>query len=70
MDDSDITPELEYEVVSIFPSQFAGTCNIDDRHRIRKGDRVGKLRLSDNPMVPIPGVACKYCTTDYPRAKK
>lgn len=67
--DEDITPEHDYEVVAVFPSQFVGTCNIDERHRIRKGDRVGKLRRADNPMITIPGVACKYCATDYPRAK-
>jgi hypothetical protein len=70
MDDSDITPDHDYEIVTIFPSQFGGYCTLDDRHRIRKGDRVSKLRRADNPMVSVPGVACQYCTLDLPKARK
>lgn len=70
VDDSDITPDHDYEVTAIFAAQFASTCTLNESHRIRKGDRVGKLQYADNPYISIPGVACKYCTTDYPRAKK
>lgn len=69
LDDSDITPDHDYEVVAYFPSQFSGWCTIEDSHRIRKGDRVSKIRLADNPMVSIPGVACAMCTRDIPKAK-
>lgn len=70
MDDSDIIPDHEYEVSSTFLSQFSGICNLYEGHRIRKGDRIGKLQRADNPMIQLPGVACKWCITDYPRAKK
>lgn len=69
IDDSDITPDHDYEIVSIFPSQFGGVCNLEPAHRIRKGDRVSKIRRADNPMVPLSGVACSYCTLEFPRAK-
>jgi len=68
-DDSDIIPDHDYEIVSNFPSQFTGYCNIEERHRIRKGERVSKLRRADNPLVIIPGVACSLCSMDFPRAK-
>jgi hypothetical protein len=68
-DDSDITPDHDYEIVAYFPSQFGGYCNLVDVHKIRKGDKVAKIRLADNPMVSIPGVACTICALDIPRAK-
>lgn len=69
VDDSDIIPDHDYEIVAVFPSQFGGYCNLEIAHRIRKGDRVSKIRRADNPMVPLPGVACSFCTLDIPRAK-
>lgn len=69
VDDSDITPDHDYEIVAMFPSQFAGYCTLVDIHRIRKGDRVAKIRLADNPLISIPGVACGICALDLPRAK-
>lgn len=69
VDDSDITPDHEYEITSNFPSQFGGYCTLNDSHRIRKGDRVSKLRLADNPLISVPGVACSLCSLDIPRAK-
>lgn len=68
-DDEDITPDHEYELVAVFPSQFSGYCTLDERHKIKKRDRVGKLRRADNPMVSVPGVTCKFCTLDFPKAK-
>jgi hypothetical protein len=69
MDDSDIIPDHEYEIVALFPSQYAGYCTIFDMHRFRKGDKVAKIRRADNPMVTIPGVACSVCALDIPRAR-
>lgn len=68
-DDLDITPDHDYEILAIFPSQFGGYCTIEPSHRIKKGDRVSKIQRADNPMVPVPGVACSICTLDLPRAK-
>lgn len=68
-DDSDIIPDHEYEVVATFKSLYAGECTLDERHTYRKGNRVGKLRRADNPMVSISGVACPLCLMDLPRAK-
>jgi hypothetical protein len=67
--DADITPDHEYEIVSNFPSQFGGYCNLEESHRIRKGDRVSKIRRADNPLISIPGVTCRICSLDIPRAK-
>lgn len=69
IDDSDITPEHEYEIVAKFPSQFGGYCTIEEGHRYRKGEWVYKLRRADNPMVGIPGVACKFCASEFPYAR-
>lgn len=69
VEDADITPDHEYEIVALFPSQFGGYCTLEPSHRIRKGDRVSKLRRADNPMISVPGVACSVCTLDIPRAK-
>ncbi len=68
-EDADIIPDHEYEIVAVFPTQFSGYCTLVDMHKIRKGDRVGKVRRADNPTIVLPGVACKYCILDYPRAK-
>lgn len=68
--DEDIIPDHEYEVINVFPSQFNGFCTLDFGHKIRRGDRVVKLQRADNPLVPVPGVACKICALDIPRAKR
>jgi hypothetical protein len=68
-DDADLIPDHEYEIVANFPSQFTGWCTLNDSHKIRKGDRVSKLRRADNPLVGIPGVACPNCSLNIPRAK-
>lgn len=69
MDDDDLMPDHEFEITSNFPSQFAGYCTLNDTHRIRKGERVSKLRRADNPLISVPGVACSICSLDIPRAR-
>lgn len=58
-----------FEVTNTFLSQFSGRCTINEDHLVRKGDKVGKVRKADNPMIPIRGVCCKACVFDFPRAK-
>jgi hypothetical protein len=57
-----------YSVTAVFPSQYKGFCKIDYAHRIKLGDMVGKLEKTDNPMLPVSGVACEKCVRDLPRA--
>lgn len=63
-------PYSEYEVTSVFRSQFSGYCRVDPDHTIRRADLVGKLRLSDNPFIPVSGVCCKSCVKMLPRAAR
>ena len=53
----------------IFEAAFPGHCTIDYDHPIKRGDPVTRLQRADNPMLPVPGVACKTCTKLVPRAK-
>lgn len=69
-DDSDLLADSDYEITALFTAQFAGTCTIDSEHRIRRGDRIAKVQHADNPMLPVPGVACSACVLDLPRAKQ
>ena len=64
-------PGPEYETIGrAFKSQFKGTCTIEYRHDIRKGDLVSKVQRSDNPSLVITGVACRNCTIMLPRGKR
>lgn len=60
-DDDDGQFGEEYVVIAVFPSQYSGVCNVDDGHRYKKGDYVGKLERSDNPFLPVRGVCCNRC---------
>lgn len=60
---------LEYEVVRTMYSQEAGRCCLNEEHRIRRGDKIGKLQHADNPFIPVSGWACKHCTSIYPKAR-
>jgi hypothetical protein len=68
-EDEDITPAHDYEITATFRTLYPGYCTLEERHRIRKGEYVSKLRRADNPMVSIPGFACRVCALDIPRAK-
>jgi len=51
----------EFVIVATFPAQFKGICAVDDQHAYKRGDFVGKLERSDNPFIPVQGVACNRC---------
>lgn len=68
LDDTDLNPESDFEVVAVFDAQFHGFCAVDRGHVVKRGDRVSKVQHADNPMVPVAGVACKACTWALPRA--
>lgn len=53
-----------------FETQFPGHCTINRDHKIKRGDRVVRVQRADNPLIPVPGVACKNCTKILPRAKR
>jgi hypothetical protein len=58
------TPERYVIKGGIFPALYPGACTLDYEHPVKRGDKVGKIQYADNPMVPIPGVACKRCTAE------
>lgn len=66
----DDEPDFEYEIIGrTFEAQFPSHCAIDYDHKIKRGDRVGRVQRADNPMIPVPGVACKNCVKMYPRGR-
>lgn len=66
---TDQVEEVEFEIVGrAFPSQYHGVCTLDPDHRIRRGDKVARVQRSDNPMLPISGVACNMCVRILPHA--
>jgi len=71
-DDEDIElqdQDLEYEVVHTMISKESGVCCLNDSHRIRRGDKIGKLQRADNPFIPVAGWACRHCTVIYPKSR-
>lgn len=67
----DIEDGPEYETIGrAFKSQFNGTCRVDDRHTVRKGQLVARIQRADNPNILVQGVACKNCTIMLPKGKK
>jgi len=68
-DDDDLEPEDDYETLATFISQYSGVCTIDNNHTYKRGDRIAKVQSTRNPFVPVPGVACKHCTRELPRAR-
>lgn len=60
----------EYEVMATFESMYRGSCTLDNRHDVKRGTRVGKIRLISNPLLPVPGVACAQCVKMLPRARQ
>lgn len=61
--------EGDFEVTGTFPAIYSGECTLDNRHRVKRGDRVGKVRDVANPLIPVPGVACESCIRGLPRAQ-
>lgn len=60
--------EGDYEIVHTMIAKDHGRCCLDEEHKIKRGDKIGKLQHSNNPFVPIPGWACKKCIEWLPRA--
>lgn len=61
----------DYETLGrAFRTNFRGTCTIDYRHTIKKGDLVAKVRRADNPNILVTGVACKNCTLMLPSSRE
>lgn len=59
----------EFEVLARFEAVYPGSCVLNRDHSIKRGDKVSRVRYADNPMIPVPGVACKACTKTLPFAK-
>ena len=58
----DAEPLEHFEISSaVFEAQYSGRCTINHSHKIKRGERVARVQFSDNPMVPVPGVACYSC---------
>lgn len=60
----------DFEVTETFLALYSGSCAIDNRHDVRRGSRVGRIRAIANPLIPIPGVACSSCVKELPRARR
>lgn len=62
---------VELEIVGRpWSAAFPSRCTVDYEHKIRTGDQVARVRRADNPMLPVPGVACTLCLKMLPRAKQ
>jgi hypothetical protein len=57
------------EVTSVFNAMYPALCALNRNHKIKPNDLVAKIRRLNNPMLPLPGVVCKDCFADLPRAK-
>lgn len=53
-----------YKVTSIFKARYPRLCTINSSHHIDKGDEVGRLARTDNPMLEGYWVACTACTKE------
>lgn len=60
----------DYETLGSFDAGWSGRCTIDPDHTIKRGDRVAKIQLKANPLLPVTGVACKHCTSHLKGYKK
>lgn len=63
------SPE-EFEILrGPFVTAYRQTCNVDQDHAIKPGEKVAVLQRVDNPMLPVSGVACHRCIRLMARAK-
>lgn len=61
---------IKYEVIGrSFEAKFPGHCAVVYPHKIKVGMMVARVRRADNPMLPVPGVACTVCVKLLPRGK-
>lgn len=60
--------EGEFEVFSTFQAIYNSTCTINNSHKIKRNDRIGRVRRISNPLLPVPGYACQGCLKLLPRS--
>lgn len=63
-----ISADVKYVLAATFRAKQSARCTIDDEHRIKRDDLVGKLQRADNPFITVPGLACKNCIKGMARA--
>lgn len=61
MDEDAYSEDDAYVVVQIFRTSYSARCNLEDSHKIKRDDLVGRLQRTDNPLIPVSGIACKHC---------
>lgn len=66
-DDDDDDQEPYERAGNPFRSPFSGWCVIEPSHKVKRNSLVCKIRRTDNPLVPVSGVACEHCTRILPR---
>lgn len=59
----------QYVITATFKAQYKGTCTLDIEHQYKTGDIVGKVERSDNPFLPVAGVACNRCVRSVTHKK-
>lgn len=59
--------DRDYEIIAVFESKFTGHCIINWDHKIKRGQKVARVRRTDNPFVPVSGVVCWSCARLLPR---
>jgi hypothetical protein len=69
-EDEDESPYDDWEITRVFEAIYPGVCTIVRQHKIKRGEKVGRVRHGKNPLVPVSGVACKVCIADYPRPNR
>lgn len=60
----------EVEIYATFVVSYPARCRINWDHRIKMGEKAGKLQYKKNPMIPIAGSACQSCMKEISKAKK
>jgi hypothetical protein len=69
-DEDDTDSEDLYEVIGrAFETKYKGHCTLNYDHKIKMGSRVARVQRRDNPMIPVPGVACSDCIRMLPKAR-
>jgi len=59
----------EFELIGRrFQAVYGGVCTINFDHIVKRQDWVSKVQFSDNPMLPVSGVACAQCVRVLPHA--
>lgn len=56
-------PALGFTLGAVFKAKFPNQCSVDPAHSFKKGDIIGRITPSDNPMSLGVRYACSECTT-------